>query len=196
MCHLTLIIRQAISMSNYKLRTTDRQTCDTLTTNSEQTTTNNKVVLSTSTSTTSSIATEPCVCISPEALEAIREAYVACVGFMTASIAHEIEAAIKDGMFPEVVIDAIQQTGNAPRPSPYYLRTILRRCRRDGILNADQLAADKEKHEQRSTPPWWKSNPALRYEQRPINNDESLFTDLSAYLERRKSDEKPEASSL
>ena len=76
------------------------------------------------------------MCISPEALEAIREAYVACVGFMTASIAHEIEAAIKDGMFPEVVIDAIQQTGNAPRPSPYYLRTILRRWRPRGATTS------------------------------------------------------------
>lgn len=168
--------------------TNKQQFHDTLTTNPEETTTNNNLVLST-TSTTSSISTEPGVCISSEALDIIREAYIVHVGMpMTAAIAHEIEAALHDSMQPDVVLDAIQQTGSAPRPSPYYLRAILRRWRRDGIRNADQLAADKNKHEQRTTPPWWKSNPALRYEQRrPMTPDEeaSLFTDLSAYSKRQ-----------
>ena len=92
------------------------------------------------------------------------------------------------------VIEAARTTGNAPRPTPYYMRAVLRRWRRDGILTDDALAADRAAFEQQQARApersWWQ-NPALRYDQRPIPNDESLFTDLSAY-----SDEKPEASSL
>ena len=62
----------------------------------------------------------------------------------------------------------------------YYLRAILQRWRRDGILTAAKLAADKGRHEQRSTPAWWQKNPALDYEQRKYSPEfyESLFTPL------------------
>ena len=123
--------------------------------------------------------------IAPDDLMAIRDAYVTYVGQpMTAMVAHEVEAALADGMRPSVVIEAAKVTGDAPRPTPYYLRAVLRRWLRDGILTDDALAADRAAYEQqRASMPdiaWWQSNPALRYDQRPNVYDDSLFTDLSA----------------
>ena len=124
--------------------------------------------------------------ITPDDLMAIRDAYVTYVGQpMTAMVAHEVEAALAEGMRPSVVIEAARVTGDAPRPTPYYMRAVLRRWLRDGILTDDALAADKAAFEQQQaaapSKAWWQqTNPALRYDQRPIPDDESLFTDLSA----------------
>lgn len=127
--------------------------------------------------------------ITPDDLMAIRDAYVTYVGQpMTAMVAHEVEAALADGMRPSVVIEAARVTGDAPRPTPYYMRAVLRRWLRDGVLTDDALAADKAAYEQQraatSADDWWRNNPnpALRYPQRPpceIDED-ALFTDLSA----------------
>lgn len=127
--------------------------------------------------------------ITPDDLMAIRDAYVTYVGQpMTAMVAHEVEAALADGMRPSVVIEAAKVTGDAPRPTPYYMRAVLRRWLRDGILTDDALAADRAAYEQqraaKSSDDWWRNNPnpTLRYPQRPPCeiDEESLFTDLSA----------------
>lgn len=127
--------------------------------------------------------------ITPDDLMAIRDAYVTYVGQpMTAMVAHEVEAALADGMRPSVVIEAAKVTGDAPRPTPYYMRAVLRRWLRDGVLTDDALAADRAAYEQqraaKSSDDWWRNNPnpALRYPQRPPCeiDEESLFTDLSA----------------
>lgn len=124
--------------------------------------------------------------ITPDDLIAIRDAYVTYVGQpMTAMVAHEVEAALDEGMRPSVVIEAARITGDAPRPTPYYMRAVLRRWLRDGILTDDALAADKAAFEQQQAAApnkaWWQqTNPALRYNQRPIPDDDSMFTDLSA----------------
>ena len=127
--------------------------------------------------------------ITPDDLMAIRDAYVTYVGQpMTAMVAHEVEAALADGMRPSVVIEAAKVTGDAPRPTPYYMRAVLRRWLRDGILTDDALAADRAAYEQqraaKSSDDWWRNNPnpALRYPQRPPCeiDEESLFTNLSA----------------
>ena len=127
--------------------------------------------------------------ITPDDLMAIRDAYVAYVGQpMTAMVAREVEAALADGMRPSVVIEAAKVTGDAPRPTPYYMRAVLRRWIRDSILTDDALAADRAAYEQqraaKSSDDWWRNNPnpALRYPQRPPCeiDEESLFTDLAA----------------
>lgn len=127
--------------------------------------------------------------ITPDDLMAIRDAYVTYVGQpMTAMVAHEVEAALADGMRPSVVIEAAKVTGDAPRPTPYYMRAVLRRWLRDGVLTDDALAADRAAYEQqraaKSSDDWWRNNPnpALRYPQRPPCeiDEESLFTDLAA----------------
>lgn len=127
--------------------------------------------------------------ITPDDLMAIRDAYVTYIGQpMTAMVAHEVEAALADGMRPSVVIEAAKVTGDAPRPTPYYMRAVLRRWLRDGILSDDALAADRAAYEQQraatSADDWWRNNPnpALRYPQRPLSDidEDSLWTDLSS----------------
>lgn len=130
--------------------------------------------------------------ITPDDLMAIRDAYVTYVGQpMTAMVAREVEAALAEGMRPSVVIEAAKVTGDAPRPTPYYMRAVLRRWLRDGVLTDDALAADRAAYEQqraeKSSNDWWRNNPnpALRYPQRPPCeiDEESLFTNLSAIRE-------------
>lgn len=190
-------------MSNHSLTTTSRQLCDTTTSSQQpvtqpvtQSASNQQV----STHSVLSKLVTARVCarartredngqdgiITPDDLMAIRDAYVTYVGQpMTAMVAHEVEAALADGMRPSVVIEAAKVTGDAPRPTPYYMRAVLRRWIRDSILTDDALAADRAAFEQQqaATPnkAWWQqTNPALRYDQRPIPNDDSMFTDLSA----------------
>ena len=131
---------------------------------------------------------------------AIRDAYVTYIGQpMTAMVAHEVEAALADGMRPSVVIEAAKVTGDAPRPTPYYMRAVLRRWLRDGILTDDALAADKAAYEQqraaKSSDDWWRNNPnpALRYPQRPLSDidEDSLWTDLSSLTDEDRRPRRP-----
>lgn len=117
--------------------------------------------------------------ITPDVLTAIRDAYVTYTGSdMTAMVAREIEDALSDGMSPSVVIEAAKTTGDAPRPTPYYMRAVLRRWRRDHILTEDALAADRaafEAQQTRNDGQWWaRRNPALMYDQRPCPPQEEL----------------------
>ena len=189
-------------MHNNKIRTTNQQSCDI--TSSQQPVTQ-QVTQSASNQQVSThsvlsklVTARVCArartreedgpegIITPDDLMAIRDSYVTYVGQpMTAMVAHEVEAALAEGMRPSVVIEAARVTGDAPRPTPYYMRAVLRRWLRDGILTDDALAADKAAFEQQQaaapSKAWWQqTNPALRYDQRPIPDDESLFTDLSA----------------
>lgn len=194
-------------MSNYTHSTTSRQLCDTTTSSQHPVTQPVTQSASNQQASTHSVLSKlvtagarACACayartreeegpegiITPDDLMAIRDAYVTYVGQpMTAMVAHEIEAALAGGMRPSVVIEAAKVTGDAPRPTPYYMRAVLRRWLRDGVLTDDALAADKAAFEQQQaaapSKAWWQqTNPALRYEQRSIPDDDSLFTDLSA----------------
>ena len=189
-------------MHNNKIRTTNQQSCDI--TSSQQPVTQqvtqsaSKEQASTHSVLSKLVTARVCArartreedgpegIITPDDLMAIRDSYVTYVGQpMTAMVAHEVEAALAEGMRPSVVIEAARVTGDAPRPTPYYMRAVLRRWIRDGILTDDALAADKAAFEQQQaaapSKAWWQqTNPALRYDQRPIPDDESLFTNLSA----------------
>lgn len=192
-------------MSNYSHSTTSRQLCDTTTSSQHPVTQPVTQSASKEQASTHSVLSKLVTAgaragacayartreeegpfITPDDLMAIRDAYVAYVGQpMTAMVAREVEAALADGMRPSVVIEAAKVTGDAPRPTPYYMRAVLRRWIRDSILTDDALAADRAAFEQQqaATPnkAWWQqTNPALRYDQRPIPNDDSMFTDLSA----------------
>ena len=197
-------------MSNHSLTTTSRQLCDTTTSSQHpvtqpvtQSASNQQVSTHSVLSKLVTAGARAGACayartregdgpegiITPDDLMAIRDAYVTYVGQpMTAMVAHEVEAALADGMRPSVVIEAARVTGDAPRPTPYYMRAVLRRWLRDGILTDDALAADRAAYEQqraaKSSDDWWRNNPnpALRYPQRPLSDidEESLFTDLAA----------------
>lgn len=45
-----------------------------------------------------------------------------------------IEEALRNGMEPNTVILAIRETGMASRPSPYYLKAVLRRWAETGVV--------------------------------------------------------------
>lgn len=192
-------------MHNNKIRTTNQQSCDI--TSSQQPVTQqvtqsaSKEQASTHSVLSKLVTARVCArartreedgpegIITPDDLMAIRDAYVTYVGQpMTAMVAHEVKAALANGMRPSVVIEATRVTGDAPRPTPYYMRAVLRRWLRDGILTDDALAADKAAYEQQraatSADDWWRNNPnpALRYPQRPLSDidEESLWTDLSS----------------
>lgn len=96
----------------------------------------NNSAAATSTSTTT-VVTDPGV------FRQIREAYVDNIGPLTGAIAHYLEDLMDEGMAPVVILDAITQTGWAPRPSPQYLRAILRRYSLENIYTEQDLQYSK-----------------------------------------------------
>ena len=107
--------------------------------------------------------TEPGVSINREAGERIVQAYTQAVGPMNYFVAQEIEKAVQQGLTVANVLEAIQITSFAPRPSAAYLRAVLRNWIRDGVSHRQQAP-------QKSS--WWKQNPALNYEQREYKNED------------------------
>ena len=97
--------------------------------------------------------TQPGVSISPEDGERIVRAYMDNIGYgINPPVARMIEEFISNGHTVNDVIDAIERTGFAPRPSPAYLRAVLR--------NYNQPTP------QQQPSAWYKQNPALNYQQR------------------------------
>ena len=118
--------------------------------------------------------TEPGVSINREAGERIVQAFTQAIGPMNYFVAQEIESAIQQGLTVANVLEAIQITSFAPRPSAAYLRAVLRNWIRDGVSHRRQP--------QQSS--WWQ-NPALQYEQREYRNEdfESDWEEtINAYL--------------
>lgn len=118
--------------------------------------------------------TEPGVSINREAGERIVQAFTQAIGPMNYFVAQEIESAIQQGLTVANVLEAIQITSFAPRPSAAYLRAVLRNWIRDGVSHRRQP--------QQSS--WWQ-NPALKYEQREYRNEdfESDWEEtINAYL--------------
>ena len=65
-----------------------------------------------------------------------------------------IERALKNGMEPATVILAIEETGMASRPSPYYLSAVLRNWAENGVvLSRSKGGADVRTTDAR---PWWR----------------------------------------
>ena len=97
------------------------------------------------TSTSTSLAPEPGVSriLDPYDLSLIRDCYTDSIGSLTGAIAYYIEGKMKRGMETEVILDAIEQTGWARRPSPHYFRAILDRLEEQGIKTSRQLSDDK-----------------------------------------------------
>ncbi|MBR2698567.1 MAG: DnaD domain protein [Clostridia bacterium] len=69
-------------------------------------------------------------------------------GPLTAPIAHFIEQCLTEGMEPAVIVDAIERTGWARRPSPFYLRAILQRYRREQIRTMEDVGFDDAERRQ------------------------------------------------
>ena len=104
---------------------------------------------SSSTTTTTTYHTEPGVfTANPQDLEVIRTAYNGVCGPLTAPIAHFIEKCLSAGMEPAVIVDAIERTGWARRPSPFYLRAILQRYLREQIRTMEDVEGDNADRQQ------------------------------------------------
>lgn len=88
-----------------------------------------------------------------EIMEKIAEAYRANIGPMiTQAAAIVIENALRAGMEPSTVIWAIEETGLAPRPSPYYLRAVLRNWAEFGVASSHV----REDWKRTNGMPWWR----------------------------------------
>ena len=91
-----------------------------------------------------------------EIMEKIADAYRMNINSMiTKAAAGIIERALKAGMEPSTVILAIEETGMASRPSPYYLAAVLRNWAESGVIVSRRhgYGADIETTEAR---PWWR----------------------------------------
>lgn len=89
-----------------------------------------------------------------EAMQLIAEAYRANISeTITRAAATIIEEALTHGMETDTVIMAIEETGLASRPSPYYLRAVLRNWAENGVVMSRITG------EIRTTEgtPWWKT---------------------------------------
>lgn len=95
-------------------------------------------------SSTTTIHTDPGVfCLPPQDLEAIRTYYNSILGPLNMAKAAVIERAIQAGVTASAILDALEQTALAPRPSHAYLTAILRRYMAEGITTAEEAEAQR-----------------------------------------------------
>lgn len=95
--------------------------------------------------------------LNPSDLEQVRMAYNSILGDLNAVKARAIEEAMCYGVEASAVIDAIEQTALAPRPSFYYFRAILRRYTNDGITTAEMAKNDRWERRKKQQQEKWRS---------------------------------------
>lgn len=88
----------------------------------------------------------------PEECEAIKEAYNDNIGAMTGAVAKIIEQAFEAGLTSEEIIMAIEETGLAPNPSPYYMRAILKNWAESGVT----VSRIRHLSRTNNASKWWK----------------------------------------
>ena len=91
--------------------------------------------------------------VPPEALEMIRLCYSENIGPMTGVVAGMIEQAIQAGLTPEDIVLAIEETGMASKPSPFYLRAILRQWAEFGVT----VSRTRNIVRKNEAVKWWKN---------------------------------------
>lgn len=91
--------------------------------------------------------------LSPEQCEAIKIAYVENISErVPGAVAHMIEKAFANGLEANEIVMAIEETGFAPNPSPWYLKKILENWVENGVT------VSRIRHEisRNQGLPWWK----------------------------------------
>ena len=111
-----------------------------------------------STSTTTTVYTDPGVSWN---LQVLRETWNGILGPMTAQVAWYIEDLMAKGMAIEVILDAVQETAWARRPSPQYFRAITQRLMREGVLTMEQLQLSREEFARQKA--WWEEDARMPY---------------------------------
>lgn len=97
----------------------------------------------------------------PAELEQIRIAYNSVLGELNCVKARIIEQAMEYAVEPSAIIDAIEQTALAPRPSFYYFRAILTRYMNEHIHTAADaeheryLRREKQQNEKWAREEWF-----------------------------------------
>lgn len=98
-----------------------------------------------SSTTTTTYHTHPGVFYNDDELEAIARNYKSVMGYdINSTIGHFIKRCMVAGMEAGVVLDAIERTGWARNPSPYYMRAILKRYLSMDILRMCDVEADEQ----------------------------------------------------
>lgn len=115
----------------------------------DETRTTTSTTTTTSSSSTSSTRSRACAEIPGDVLTYIGRSYEDAIGSpMSVSVAKYIDLLLDGGMDPGLILDAIDQTAWAPRPSPHYLRAVLQRYLLDGLSNA--LEAEEQRMQRRA----------------------------------------------
>lgn len=138
---------------------------------------------------------------SPMDLEQIRTMYVDVLGALNAIKARDIEQAMNGGVTTSAILDALEQTALAPRPTHAYLRAVLRRYVAEGVTTAEEAERSREAYRAqraaagRERSAWYdapaparpeRRNPALDYAQREYRDEDfgdNFFIDLDKYGE-------------
>lgn len=132
----------------------ERQNSETTTRTTRSTSSTSGTRRTGSSSTTTTVATEPGVSCNWAEVnyvwQQIMNAYCQTINAdMSMQVAHMIADYMRYGIEPEVIVEAINETGFAARPSPQYLRAILRRCTNQSIHTMEQWRnAQWEREEQ------------------------------------------------
>ena len=98
----------------------------------------------TTTTTTTTRTTEPGV-FSLNDMARLREACIRSIGFWNGSLQDIISRFTEFDV--EMILEAIFETGLAPRPSGNYLFAILRRWWDQGIMTRQDLYQDQQRHD-------------------------------------------------
>lgn len=128
------------------------------------TTRNNIIPMTTeaTTTTSSSVHTEPGVSCD---LRRILIAYNEVLGNMPSQVGHFLSDLMAEGMEADVIINAINDTAWAARPSPRYLRGILLRYQDDEIYTMTDLRLNQSRrdvkrrsdhHDREQQLEWWR----------------------------------------
>ena len=93
--------------------------------------------------------------MTPEQCEAIKTAYLENISdSMTGAVARMIETAFKSGLEANEIVMAIEETGFAPKPTPWYLKKILENWAESGCIMSK---INRElSHPNYQVKPWWK----------------------------------------
>lgn len=91
--------------------------------------------------------------LSPPECEMIKEAYLQNISdTMTAAVAHLIEKAFDSGLQVDEIIMAIEETGMAKNPTPWYLKRILENWAENGVT----VSRIRHLVGPNRALPWWK----------------------------------------
>lgn len=106
----------------------------------------NNIIPMTTTTTTSSSSVHTQPGVSDDQLR-ILIAYNEILGDMPSQVGHFLTELMADGMEADVIINAINDTAWAPRPSPRYLRGILLRYQDDEINTMEDLRRNQSRRD-------------------------------------------------